>query len=136
MVHVCLFFCFSLIFYHCREGILFALTRHDVEDCDPYTPPPYLDFLLVLTEFCHRLLYVDRVGENSGVLPFLCKQLPQGLMEKVKKKKLKGWESLAVYREFTLPPTNRAAMQRGNRKRSQKGTHNMITHQVTNNIIE
>ena len=104
-----------------REGILFALSRPDDEDSDPYTPPPYLDFLLVLTEFCHRLLFVDRVGENSGVLPFLIKQLPSDLVGKVRKKELRGWEPLAVYREFTLPQPTRSAMQRTNRKRPQKG---------------
>lgn len=105
-----------------REGILFALSRPgDDEDADPYTPPPYLDFLLVLTEFCHRLLYVDRVGENSGVVPFLYKQLPSDLIDKVRRKELRGWEPLAVYRDLTLPQQTRSTMQRTNRKRPQKG---------------
>lgn len=108
---------------HHREGILFALSRPDDEESDPYTPPPYLDFLLVLTEFCHRLLFVDRVGENSGVLPFLIKQLPSDLIGKVRKKELRGWEPLAVYRELTLPGTT---VQRTNRKRPQKGNFEII----------
>ena len=107
-----------------REGILFALSRPgDNEDADPYTPPPYLDFLLVLTEFCHRLLYVDRVGENSGVVPFLFKQLPSDLIDKVRRKELRGWEPLAIYRDLTLPQQTRSAMQRTNRKRPQRGNN-------------
>ena len=111
----------KLKLHHRREGILFAVTRPDPES-DPYTPPPYLDFLIILTEFCHRLLFVDRVGENSGVLPFLIKQLPQDLVGKIRKKEIKGWESLAFYREHTLPPPSRAALGRMQRKRPQKGT--------------
>ena len=113
---------FNKGFPHHREGILFALSRPDAdEDSDPYVPPPYLDFLLVLTEFCHRLLFVDRVGENSGVLPFLAKQLPSDLIGKVRRKELQGWEPLAVYRSLTLPQQTRSATQRGNRKRPQRG---------------
>ena len=114
--------CFSDLSCH-REGILFAVSRPDPESDDPYIPPPYLDFLLILIEFCHRLLFVDRVGENSGVLPFLCKQLPPDLIGKVRKKELRGWESLALYREHCLPVVNKTVASRFNRKRPQKGVY-------------
>ena len=118
---------------YCREGILFAVSRPDT-DSDPYTPPPFLDFLLVLIEFCHRLLYVDRVGENSGVLPFLIKQLPPDLIGKVRKKEIKGWESLVLYREHTLPVV-KLPPGRLSRKRPQKGSTPINDSKKTHNNI-
>ena len=99
---------------------MFAMSRPEV-DSDPYTAPPYVDFLLVMIEFCPRLLYVDRVGENSGVLPFLLKQLPPDVISKAKRREVKGWESMLAYREHTLPQPNKVQPARSNRKRPQKG---------------
>ncbi len=73
----------------------FALSRPDDEDTDPTSPPPNLEFLVVLSEFSFRLLDVDRTGTN-GILTYLRGLLPEGVWEQLDD--LGGWEPLRVYR--------------------------------------
>lgn len=77
-----------------RDGIVFALSRPD-EDADPLSPPPNLEFLLVLSEFSPRLLEIDRTGKK-GVAVYLQGQLGEGVEEEVEGRP--EWEPLRVYR--------------------------------------
>ncbi len=70
-------------------------------------PPPNIDFLMILNEFSIRLLAVDRTGEK-GVVSFLEKQLPGGLLTAIKDKVVQGWDSLMFYHRHTSTvPTNK-----------------------------
>ncbi len=94
-----------------REGIQFALTGLDssltLDELDDMDPPPNIDFLMVLNEFSHRLLALDRTGEK-GVVSFLDQQLPEGLMLSIKNKKTQGWDSLMFYHRHTsTAPVNK-----------------------------
>ena len=82
-------------------------------------PPPNLDFLLILSEFSHRLLMVDRSGDR-GVLPFLMKQLPEGQFKRIQEKKSGGWEPLLTYYGITRGGVAANVGTRG-RKRGPKG---------------
>ncbi len=70
-------------------------------------PPPNIDFLMILNEFSHRLLAVDRTGER-GVVSFLDDQLPEGLVQCIKNKTVQGWDSLMFYHRHTsTAPVNK-----------------------------
>ena len=72
-----------------RDGIVFALSRPDGDD-NPLSPPPNLEFLLVLSEFSPRLLEVDRTGKK-GVAVYLQGQLEEKMEGRV------DWEALRAY---------------------------------------
>ena len=46
-----------------REGIKLALQGRNAGES--LTPPPFLDFLEVISEFSYRLLTVDRTGQKG-----------------------------------------------------------------------
>lgn len=98
---------FSNIFCIYREGIQFALSGVDSDlslaEVKEMDPPPNIDFLMILNEFSHRLLAVDRTGEK-GVIAFLMEHLPEGVMTAVQNKKLEGWDSLLYYYRNTSAP--------------------------------
>ena len=84
---------------------MFAMSRHKASgQVNHSKPPPNLDFLVLLSEFSHRLLMVDRCGER-GVLPFLMKQLPEGQFKRIQEGKLPGWGPLISYFKVTQPST-------------------------------
>ena len=68
---------------------MFALSRPD-EDDEPLSPPPNLEFLLVLSEFSPRLLEIDRTGKK-GVAVYLQGQLGEEV------EGMPEWEALRVY---------------------------------------
>ena len=72
---------------------MFALSRPN-EDDEPLSPPPNLEFLLVLSEFSPRLLEIDRIGKK-GVAVYLQGQLGEGVEEEVEG--MPEWEALRVY---------------------------------------
>ena len=72
---------------------MFALSRPN-EDDEPLSPPPNLEFLLVLSEFSPRLLEIDRIGKK-GVAVYLQGQLGEGVEEEVEG--VPEWEALRVY---------------------------------------
>lgn len=91
-------------------------------------PPPHLDFLLILMEFSHRLLMVDRSGER-GVLPFLMKQLPEGQFKRIQEKKLASWEPLLAYYAITRGGVASNVGSKG-KKRAAKGANVLAGVQV------
>ena len=102
---------------------MFAMARHKTSGSVNYAkPPPNLDFLMLLSEFSHRLLMVDRCGER-GVLPFLMKQLPQGQFQQIQEGKMKGWAPLLAYFKVTNPNKGGGATAVGpkGRKRGTRG---------------
>lgn len=104
---------------------MFALSRgHEVAEVDHSKPPPNVDFLLILSEFSHRLLVVDRCGER-GVLPFLMKQLPEGQFKRIQDGRLAGWQPLLTYFKITQPNKGSVIPTSGGkgRKRTQKGNY-------------
>lgn len=86
---------------------MFAITGLDADpetdEFESAEPPPNLDFLVILNEFSHRLLMVDRTGDK-GVIPFLKEHLPNGLIEAIQDKRLEGWGSLLTYYRNTSSP--------------------------------
>ena len=105
----------------CREGIVFAMSRHETTgEVDHSKPPPHVDFLLILAEFSHRLLVVDRCGER-GVLPFLMKQLPEGQFKRILAGKMAGWDPLVAYFKITQPNKGTVATAVGAKGRKRKG---------------
>ena len=72
---------------------MFALSRPN-EDDEPLSPPPNLEFLLVLSEFSPRLLEIDRIGKK-GVAVYLQGQLGEGVEEEVEG--MPEWEALRMY---------------------------------------
>lgn len=72
---------------------MFALSRPN-EDDELLSPPPNLEFLLVLSEFSPRLLEIDRIGKK-GVAVYLQGQLGEGVEEEVEG--MPEWEALRVY---------------------------------------
>ena len=72
---------------------MFALSRPN-EDDEPLSPPPNLEFLLVLSEFSPRLLEIDRIGKK-GVAVYLQGQLGEGVEEEVEG--VPEWEALRSY---------------------------------------
>lgn len=72
---------------------MFALSRPN-EDDEPLSPPPNLEFLLVLSEFSPRLLEIDRIGKK-GVAVYLQGQLGEGVEEEVEG--VPEWEALRLY---------------------------------------
>lgn len=87
-----------------REGIQFALSGLEcdftVEELKDVDPPSNVDFFMILNEFSHRLLAVDRTGK-TGVISFLNEQLPEGVIKAIQHKKLQGWDSLLIYYKNT-----------------------------------